>query len=319
MSLVLTGERRSTDPAPVTGGPDDGGGQDLSLFVADAIPLPAPDRSATLLAIEVDRWRLIRDLLGAGAAEVVTHHVAQAVRSAIRAVDRVFASGPGQFIVVLEGADHEEAERIALQVCRSLVSKSFADLGPATVSGAVAQRHAGESIGQWWKRLDSTLAQARAGGGDRIVVDRRVDDLDAEHAPGLVLEWQARFECGEPVIDRQHRGLFEQAEEVLDAARRGGPRTAEKAADLVLGISRHFATEESILAHYGYRALEPHRRAHAHLAEKAARMQAATAAGRATREDLLQFLLGEVVADHMLSEDRLFADLFARPNPPSRS
>lgn len=272
-----------------------------------------PHHAATLLAIEIDRWRLIHDVLGPDAADIVARHVARCIEASLRSCDRSSRTGPGQFIVELDGADHGYGERVAAQVCRAIETKSFAGLGPATISGAVAQRYPGESVGLWWKRLDSTLAQARAGGGNRVVVDRRSSDDGPEQAPGLHLEWQPRFECGEPVIDQQHRELFARAEEVLDAARRDGPHLKPYVDELVRGIGRHFVTEEAILEQRGYRGLERHRQSHRDLAEKARRMQAATEAGRMLRDDLLRFLLGEVVADHMLAEDRLFAGLFVRP------
>lgn len=273
---------------------------------------PALDSAATLLALEVDRWRLINELLGSAAAEIVVRHVAQALRVAARPGDESYRTGPGQYLLLLRDAGHEVAEPIAQRVRESLRGTSFVDIGPATVSGAIAQRYPGESIGQWWKRLDSTLAQARAGGGDRIVVDKRRSDADlTEQAPGLLLEWQPRFECGEPTIDRQHRELFGLAEDVLDSARRSGPRTASKVVHLVAGIREHFLAEEAILARHGYRELARHAQSHLHLLEKSQRMQAAVTAGSSNREDLLRFLLGEVVADHMLAEDRLFASLFS--------
>jgi hemerythrin-like metal-binding protein len=234
------------------------------------------------------------------------------LRAAARPGDESFRTGPGQFLLLLRDSGHEQAEQVAAHVRESLQGTSFVDIGPATVSGAIAQRYPGETIGQWWRRLDSTLAQARAGGGDRIVVDKRRSESDAlEHAPGLHLEWQARFECGEPTIDRQHRGLFNLAEDVLDSARRSGSNTAPRVVKLVAAIREHFCTEEAILARYGYQELARHAQSHQLLLEKAQRMQVAVTAGHANREDLLRFLLGEVVADHMLAEDRLFAKVFA--------
>ena len=97
---------------------------------------------------------------------------------------------------------------------------------------------------------------------------------------------------------------------MLDSARRGGTRTASRVVDLVAAIREHFTSEEAILARHGYPELARHAQSHLRLLEKSQRMQAAVATGCANREDLLRFLLGEVVADHMLAEDRLFAKLF---------
>jgi hemerythrin-like metal-binding protein/diguanylate cyclase (GGDEF)-like protein len=308
----MTDEGPAGDGAPV----DPAGAP--RVLTAPAV-LPGLDADATLLVVEADRWPLIQDLLGTTAAEVVARHLVRCVQSAIRPVDRLFRTGSGQVLVLLPDTGHAVAERIAGEIARALETRSFTDIGPVTMSGAIAQRYPGESVGQWWKRLDSTLAQAKVGGGNHVMVDRRRSEGDVdEHAPGLHLEWQPRFECGEPTIDRQHRELFVLSEDVLDAARLRVP-LAGRLQRLVACILEHFESEEAILTRHGYRDIERHAQSHARLFEKARRMQAAVDAGRATREDLLRFLLGEVVADHMLSEDRQFAHLFSRKRPPDRT
>jgi hemerythrin-like metal-binding protein/diguanylate cyclase (GGDEF)-like protein len=303
-----------TDEGPADDGAPAAPADAPRVLTAPAV-LPGRDGEATLLVVEADRWRLIQDLLGTAAAEVVARHLVQCVQSALRPVDRLFRTGSGQVLVLLPDTGHAVAERIAGEIARALESRSFTDIGPVTMSGAIAQRYPGESVGQWWKRLDSTLAQAKVGGGNHVMVDRRRSEGDVdEQAPGLHLEWQSRFECGEPTIDRQHRELFELSEDVLDAARRRVP-LAGRLQRLVACILEHFESEEAILTLHGYQDVERHAQSHARLFEKARRMQAAVDAGRATREDLLRFLLGEVVADHMLSEDRQFAQLFSSNRP----
>ena len=125
------------------------------------------------------------------------------------------------------------------------------------------------------------------------------------------LQWQARFECGEPTIDRQHRELFERSEQILESLRTGSPRFVPDLERLMSEIAAHFAEEEAILEQRAYPGLAGHRRSHEALTAKALQLQAEAAAGRTSREQLTRFLLGEVVADHMLTEDRRFAGLFA--------
>jgi hemerythrin len=144
-----------------------------------------------------------------------------------------------------------------------------------------------------------------------VVVDRRCNAVDPTAAPGLHLQWQARFECGEPTIDRQHRELFARSEEILESLRHGSARVARDLERLVAEIVQHFDDEERILERHAYPGLVAHRRSHADLTAKSLRLQAAAATGSASQEDLTRFLLGEVVADHMLTEDRRFAELFA--------
>lgn len=264
----------------------------------------------SLLALEIDQFVLIEHLHGAEAAEILARHLGSSVEATLRGSDRCLRSGRGQFVVLVpEGPD--AAERFARAAAACFRRTTWAPLGDVTVSAAAAQRHPGESVGSWWIRVESALAQAKAGGGGHVVIDRRRSASDPTAAPGLRLQWQARFECGEPTIDRQHRELFERSEEILEALRHDSAHAVHELERLIAEILEHFHDEECILEQRAYPGLAAHRRSHAELAAKSRRLQAAAATGSASREELTRFLLGEVVADHMLTEDRRFAGLFA--------
>lgn len=272
--------------------------------------LVAGGHGLVLLAVEIDQFALIGHLHGAEAAEVLERHLGASIETARRAGDRALRSGPGQFVVVT--ADRlEGAETFERAIRRQFEGKSWPGLGAVTLSAGLAQRYPEEPVVSWWGRVGAALAQAKGGGGDHVVADRRCHAADEQAAaPGLRMRWQSRFECGEPTIDRQHRELFERSEDVLASLSQGGGRFALELERLIALTLTHFADEERLLERYGYRGLDAHRRSHEDLAAKSLRLQAATAVGDATREDLTRFLLGEVVADHMLTEDQRFAALF---------
>jgi hemerythrin-like metal-binding protein len=270
------------------------------------------DRAVVLLGLEIDRHALIAHLHGAEAAEVIERHLRALLEQESPEASRsLLRMAPGQCALAVPGS-LQAGEALARRVGEHFGRRSWSGLGETTLSAGVARRFAGEPVESCWNRVESALAQARAGGGGHVVVDRRTraDDTSVA-APGLLLQWQARFECGEPTIDRQHRALFARAEDVLEALRKGSPRFPVELDRLLADIASHFVDEELILKQRGYRGLARHRRLHALLSAKARRLQADAAAGRVSREELTRFLLGEVVADHMLTEDRRFAHLFA--------
>lgn len=283
-----------------------------TLIVPQLAALTAGGHGLVLLAVEIDQFALIGHLHGNEAAEVLVRQLAASVEDARRAGDRAMRSGPGQF-VILTADDTAGAELLERSIRASFQRKAWPDLGPVTLSAGLARRYPEEPLVSWWARVAAALAQAKGAGGDHVTVDRRRNSSDDEAAaPVLRMRWQARFECGEPTIDRQHRELFERSEDVLESLRQGGARFGVELERLVAVTLAHFADEERILERRGYSGLAGHRRSHEDLAAKSMRLQAATATGHATREDLTRFLLGEVVADHMLTEDRLFAELFAQ-------
>ncbi|HEX6572801.1 MAG TPA: hemerythrin family protein [Steroidobacteraceae bacterium] len=267
---------------------------------------------ASLLALAIDRFALIEHLHGAEAAEVIARHLLSSFQSASLATRPTPVRTALDRCIALVADGLEAAEALALGVANEFGRKSWSGLGQVTVSTGLAQRYPGESVGSWWSRVESALAQAKAGGGGHVVVDRRRRADDATGAPpGMHLQWQARFECGEPTIDRQHRELFERSEQILESLRKGSPQFVPDLERLMSEIAVHFADEEAILEQCAYPGLAGHRRSHEALTAKALRLQAEAAAGRISREELTRFLLGEVVADHMLTEDRRFAELFA--------
>lgn len=300
--------RGSADTQNAESGSADGAA--TALVAPHIATIAAAGGYLSLLALEIDRFALIAHLHGAEAAEMIARHLGVSIEASLHREERCLRTGPGQFAVLVpDGPD--VAERFARAAAAGFRRASWSHLGEVTVSAAAAQRFSAESVASWWARVESALAQAKAGGGGQVVIDRRRGGGDPTAAPGLHLQWQARFECGEPTIDRQHRELFQRSEEVLDSMRHGSARLVSDLEHLIAGIVEHFAEEERILEQRAYPDLAAHRRSHVQLAAKSRGLQVAAAAGGASREELTRFLLGEVVADHMLTEDRRFAALFA--------
>ncbi|HJV48785.1 MAG TPA: bacteriohemerythrin [Geothrix sp.] len=81
----------------------------------------------------------------------------------------------------------------------------------------------------------------------------------------MEISWNTRYDTGIRIIDEQHQELFR----ILDALRRlvqdGTKRTEVEGmlVDLVGCSERHFATEEGIMARYGYPDLAQHLSEHA--------------------------------------------------------
>jgi hemerythrin-like metal-binding protein len=296
--------------AEIEAGRTDESDSALILPYLEVVATSGPEVS--LLALAIDRFALIEHLHGAEAAEVIARHLLSSFQSASLASEPTPVRTAFGRCIALVADGLEAAEALALSVASEFGRKAWSGLGQVTVSAGLAQRYPGESVGSWWSRVESALAQAKAAGGGQVVVDRRRRADDATGAPPRMhLQWQARFECGEPTIDRQHRELFERSEQILEWLRKGSPRFVPDLERLMSEIAAHFADEEAILEQRAYPGLAGHRRAHEALTAKALRLQAEAAAGRISREELTRFLLGEVVADHMLTEDRRFAELFA--------
>jgi hemerythrin-like metal-binding protein len=80
-----------------------------------------------------------------------------------------------------------------------------------------------------------------------------------------------------------------------------------EALDSVLAhLDQHFRAEEALLTRHGYARLAEHKRAHAGLLQRAGELRAAVESGEATLGNLVNFLVNDVIALHLLKVDRDF-------------
>ena len=132
--------------------------------------------------------------------------------------------------------------------------------------------------------------------------------------PGVVqLVWRPAYACGNALIDQQHQDLFVHANALLAAMLADKP-VAEIAAcidRLIAQVVEHFRDEEAILAEAGFADFESHAVLHRQLTDRAAELANLFQQEKLGLGELFQFLANDVVARHMLVEDRKFFPLFA--------
>lgn len=273
----------------------------------------------SLVLMDIDHFKQINDRHGHPVGDVVLQELVHAVREKIRGADLLFRWGGEEFVVMTPSTGYRSAAVVAEKIRSTVESHDFTVVGKVTVSLGVAERLAEEDAGALFKRVDEALYAAKNGGRNRVVVDRRgnSDQWAAAGGAGIItLQWSESYECGEETIDAQHRRLFELANRLIGTALDAAiDRTASKAAldELLEHVARHFADEEIILERKGYAHLETHRRAHAGLLARAARLKQKAEAEEIPLGELVEFLAHDVVARHLLTVDRDFFPLFAAP------
>lgn len=77
--------------------------------------------------------------------------------------------------------------------------------------------------------------------------------------------WNARYNTGIQIIDEQHQHLFATVDQLRHSVQGGAGSSEVEAllAELIHSTERHFATEESYMARYGYPDLTQHMAEHA--------------------------------------------------------
>jgi diguanylate cyclase (GGDEF)-like protein/hemerythrin-like metal-binding protein len=273
----------------------------------------------SLILLDIDHFKRINDTYGHRAGDAVLCEVVKVTGAAIRSIDTLFRWGGEEFVVLASSVGYRGAAPLAEKIRSAVEQHSFAGVGSVTISLGVAEHIATQSAETWFDRVDKALYRAKTGGRNRVCVDEcgSSDMWAAESGPSAIrLNWQEAYQCGEPTIDREHRELFELANVLLEASFKSesSPQAFNAALERVLAhIAQHFADEEMLLARYGYKELDAHRRAHARLLARAAEIKASAAAGKTTLGDLVEFLANNVVAQHLFKEDRKFFPLFKIP------
>lgn len=104
--------------------------------------------------------------------------------------------------------------------------------------------------------------------------------------------WSSRFETGIPIIDTQHKALFEAVNKLADSFKNGTASAQVKASMdfLVKYTVEHFRTEEKYMREIDYPKLTSHMAEHAQLVAKAQGLQAKLAEGKPVTLEVTTFL-----------------------------
>ncbi len=277
----------------------------------------------TLIALDVDRFKVINDERGHQTGDRVLAELCRRAATHLRPSDVLTRMGGEEFLVLLPETPLASAVSLAERIRVVVRGEPVADAGTVTVSLGVAEWRPGETLDAWVARADQALYAAKRSGRDQVLWDPGASappgGAVVRTAPWARPRWRESHACGEPTVDGQHRELVERASALIALAAEGGDgREVEESLDALLEHVRfHFATEEEILARSGYDGLAGHRALHQDLLERAAALRAELREGRTTLDRLLWFVSYEVVAWHLLTADREFFHLFARPGVPT--
>lgn len=279
-----------------------------------------------LMFIDLDKFKPINDAYGHETGDWVLQSVARRIESCLRASDTAARVGGDEFLVLLPDVQTSDdalavAEKIRAELDRPFVTANQLSMRASSSIGIAIYPDHAHTEEDLLRLGDRAMYQAKSLGGNMVELSTLSchpgdsDDIASAEQSIVRLTWRAAFACGQKTIDKEHRELFRLSNVLLGKAvtRAEEPGQFDAAFDALLAhVLEHFAHEEAILQAHGYEHLQEHAKIHQELVAQALKLRHSGNHGVGVSVgELVDFLVTEVVARHMLMDDRKFAKLFA--------
>lgn len=284
-----------------------------------------------VIFLDLDNFKPLNDEHGHSVGDLLLIEAANRLQNCLRESDTVARFGGDEFVVMLdqlspdEEQSIEQARIIALKIRKALnapyilTDTSRGDdenriTHHCTVSIGIRifdnQESSPENI---LKQADTAMYQAKQSGRDTIKLFRA--PLFSNAFPGefpgklIQLNWHESYDCGNALIDAQHRKLFETTNLLLSAILhdQASMEVAALIETLLSDVIQHFEDEEKIMSEADVPDRHEHAAAHRMLVDNARKLISCFHAGTLGAGELFEFLAHDVVARHLLAADRKYA------------
>jgi diguanylate cyclase (GGDEF)-like protein/PAS domain S-box-containing protein/hemerythrin-like metal-binding protein len=266
----------------------------------------------SLLMIDLDNFKNVNDTYGHLAGDRVLRGFCEIARNCLRATDVLGRWGGEEFVALLPETGLKGAQFLAERLRATLEGLRFdGDIG-VTASIGVAGYKEGDELATLMARADAAMYRAKQAGRNRVAVDAADMEREAGNRhwnPQLVnLQWKSSYRSGQPLVDAEHQELFDLANIIIAGLVEHDSESGvlPQIKELIAHIQAHFSHEEKQLQATGYPSAAAHAQIHRELLERARQLADEFERGEGSATALLGFLIYDVVAKHMLKEDRKF-------------
>jgi len=262
--------------------------------------------------IDLDHFKNVNDTFGHLAGDRVLRGFCEIARNCLRATDTLGRWGGEEFVALLPETGLKGAQILADRLRVTLEGLRFDGEIKVTASMGVAGYREGDELAALLGRADAAMYRAKQSGRNRVVVDTADLEREAAHRqtnPQLVnLHWKPSYRSGQPLIDAEHQELFELTNLIIVAMAEDGAEASvlPMVRELIAHVRAHFGHEEKMLQEAGYPHAAEHAEIHRKLLKQAGELVDLFEKGQGGCSGLLGFLIYDVVAKHLLKEDRKF-------------
>jgi diguanylate cyclase (GGDEF)-like protein/hemerythrin-like metal-binding protein/PAS domain S-box-containing protein len=278
--------------------------------------------SLSLIMADLDFFKIVNDTYGHGAGDQVLGTFGRIVRECLRSMDLFGRWGGEEFLILLPDTGPSGAKRVSERIRISLEEHKFQTGAHATVSLGIVARRSGEGFSSLLERADAAMYQAKENGRNQVFVDPNDQGNEYARKPdrlgNLELHWRKAYCCGVPEIDAEHQHKFDIANRILFALNfdPDSPEIAVLVDELLAHITEHFEHEDRMLEARGFPGAAEHAETHRRLITQANELATRYKNKETTAGALIGFVIQDVVATHILHEDRKYFAWVKKPAAP---
>lgn len=120
-----------------------------------------------------------------------------------------------------------------------------------------------------------------------------------------LIRWSSRLSVGVTQFDNEHQKMVEMINDLHQAMRtgKGAAKIGSIVDGLIIYVSTHFASEETLMQRHAFPGLEKHRAEHTALTKQVIQFQKEYHSGKAVPQSILLFIKGWLMK-HILDEDK---------------
>ncbi len=142
-------------------------------------------KKAAIICLDLDRFKQINDTYGHAVGDLCLKHVAERLKSRLRASDTVARSGGEEFTIVAGDLNAvHDAEKIAEDLLAALRKPLVVDEYPIDMTasfGIALYPDHGEDAAELWRNADAAMYRVkRSGGNQYVLVSREISESTAE-------------------------------------------------------------------------------------------------------------------------------------------
>ena len=258
----------------------------------------------SLIMLDIDNFKKINDTWGHPVGDIVLKELAEILEKNTRDSDYCIRIGGEEFIVLMPHTYLKAAYSTAEKI-RKVIEGHVNDIvGSFTASFGVAERKANENYLELYSRIDIALYQAKNNGKNQTVKSFQEETNKNMYN----IDWKESWESGEKDIDHQHREMFTMLQKIVAEkdSLKSEKDLLHKLKKLLNHIKGHFEYEEKVLREIEYPRYLQHKKIHNSLVEKTHKLQEEAKKGEISYEEVIEFMLHDLILGHILKEDTRF-------------